>query len=855
MDQNDNGVIFLNKLYKNLHMSEEVNSAIKQEKKLKPTEKITVYMDKLEETHTKFRDNENALRRLKELYYDKYVIKSQDVPESYFKLQEKIALDRGYGHITYTESQKQQEIQTIITEQEKSLDNWLDYFMSEDADVYPMWAKYWAFQGMLSLGVFDKEQQRFNKRAKGTTAIFVELNQEALALSIDMLIESNKGNEINDEELKKLLDNGSFGKIYAYILEGLLKNNKTNAANNQGEWVKYKKGTDHMPLVASLQGKGTGWCTAGQETAKSQLANGDFYVYYSYDENNQPTIPRIAIRMNDNSIAEVRGIAKNQNLEPEMTEILDKKLEDFPDKDKYNKKVKDMEVLTTIYKKYQENTDLDINDLRFLYEVDSKIQGFGYQKDPRIEAIIYKRYKRQDLSAIFNCELEQISLNDEEARKDNIIYHHGELNMNHITNFSGGVLPKIVGGNVSITKITVANRLILPKKIIGSLNLELLTNADGLILPETIEWDLFLYNLTSAKDTIFPKIVGRSLDLQNLINGEGIILPETIGMDLNLYNLNSAKGLVFPKTIGRSLFLDGLTNCEGLILPETIGQSLYLNSLTNIDGLILPKMLNGTLDFRSLINGEGLILPETIGENLKLSNLINAKNMVFPKTVGKDLDLNNLIDGEGLKLPETIGGTLGLYSLTNAKGLVLPKTIERSLYLDSLTNGEGLILPKTIGENLYLNNLTNAKGLVFPEKIGGDLYLKGLTNGEGLILPETIGGTLGLYNLTSAKGLVLPKKVGSLSISRQVINQLDDLMPEEFDSIAIFDNDDDAKNSASAIVIPKELYQDVQKTTIPGFDRHKGTSVILYEKGKKLSECEIILTHVEQLKEEQNRTF
>ena len=121
-----------------------------------------------------------------------------------------------------------------------------------------------------------------------------------------------------------------------------------------------------MKLVNSIQGKGTGWCTAGEETAKTQLSNGDFYVYYSYDSNNQPTIPRIAIRMEDNKIAEIRGIAKDQNIEPDMESVVDKKLEEFPDKDEYKQKVEDMRILTKIYKEYQ-TRELSIEELRFLY--------------------------------------------------------------------------------------------------------------------------------------------------------------------------------------------------------------------------------------------------------------------------------------------------------------------------------------------------------------------------------------------------------------------------------------------------------------------------------------------------------
>ncbi len=100
-------------------------------------------------------------------------------------------------------------------------------------------------------------------------------------------------------------------------------------------------GSDYHHLWKSLQGKNTGWCTAGEEVAKSQLENGDFYIYYTKDKNDEYNNPRIAIRMNGKEeIGEVRGISKDQNLEANMEKILEEKLNDFEDKDKYLQKLK-----------------------------------------------------------------------------------------------------------------------------------------------------------------------------------------------------------------------------------------------------------------------------------------------------------------------------------------------------------------------------------------------------------------------------------------------------------------------------------------------------------------------------------
>ena len=52
--------------------------------------------------------------------------------------------------------------------------------------------------------------------------------------------------------------------------------------------------------------------------------------------------------MEESTIAEIRGVEKNQNLEPEMETVVDEKLKEFPDGILYKKKVNDMSKLTNI---------------------------------------------------------------------------------------------------------------------------------------------------------------------------------------------------------------------------------------------------------------------------------------------------------------------------------------------------------------------------------------------------------------------------------------------------------------------------------------------------------------------------
>ena len=670
---NYQGEKFLDKVYKDLHLSEIVmHTANKSDDKY---QKIEKYMKRLEDV-TKRVSERDKISLIKMYYYKKYVIKEQNVPESYFKSQEKIALDRGYGHVKYDEKTKKQEIEHIINEQKASLDMWLDYLISKDTDMYPTWFKYYVFQGMLKLGYFDKEKNSYTKRTESTVKPFIELNREALSLIYSELIKVLNKESIDDEKLNELINNGSFSKLYSYAILKLDSVKDDGFKSDDGIWKKYNQGSNPEILFNDINGKGTGWCTAGGiDTASDHINGGDFHVYYTKDREGNYTKPRIAIRMEDNQIAEIRGIAEEQNIEANMEKVVDKKLKEFPDRDKYKKKVKDMEMLTYIYTKHQNKGELTKIDLRFLYEIDNKITGFGYKKDPRIEELLEGRNVRKDLALVFDCKEENISLTKEEALKENIIYHYGNLDLGDITSAEGLKLPDKIVGNLSLSGLRSVEGLKLPTEIKDSLYLSGLTSAEGLNLPTEIKGTLDLRGLTSAEDLKLPNEIGGDLYLGGITSAEGLKLPNEIGGNLLLSDLASVEGLNLPNEIGGALYLDGLTSAEGLKLPNEIGGALYLDGLTSAEGLELPAKIGGNLWLRGLTSAEGLKLSTEIRGNLSLSGLTSAEGLELPAKIGGWLDLSSLRSVKNLKLPTEIGERIYLTSLESLEGLDLSSSL------------------------------------------------------------------------------------------------------------------------------------------------------------------------------------
>jgi hypothetical protein len=439
------GEQFLHKKYSELHTSKPVeheqerrkiaiehSNTVGNEISHKPAEKIASFLDILERTHMKHQDENNpnydlrVIERIKKSYHKQYVIKPEEIPESYFDLQKKLARDRGYGDVNLTSEMRKQLTEVIIGDQESTLDNWVDYLSSKDSDAYPMWAKYWAFRSMLKLSTYDKEKRSFSIRDKGTTAPFVDLDREALAYVVDIIVKKAKRENIpaqeDNPEFQKIVQSENFAKLYAYAIEKVTPEKQENLINTKGEWVRYFKGSDPMSLVKTLQGHGTGWCTAVESTAKTQLQGGDFYTYYSYDQNGNPSIPRAAIRMEGDNIGEVRGIAHQQNLDPFIGPIVKEKLSEFPDGKKYEKKEADMNHLTEIDRRQRLGLPLSKQNLAFIYEIESPIEGFGYQRDPRIEEIRNQRKPQEDMLIVFECTSDQIAHNPQEINQNTKAY-------------------------------------------------------------------------------------------------------------------------------------------------------------------------------------------------------------------------------------------------------------------------------------------------------------------------------------------------------------------------------------------------------------------------------------------------
>ena len=680
---------FLKKTYGDLHTSPEVVSAKERTEKrektnigTKPEDLIQNYLNRFNEILERedTEEREQGIEALKKILHKNLIIKNEDIPYRAFELEQDIAEQGGHGRPEITERFKQEKTRQIQEDQRASLDTWINYLSSPDA-MYPDWAKYWAFRSITQMGGYNKKDKKFGKRTIDTVHAFPTLNAGCLAEVVGAMEKRQKEESLDDidPKFKELLSTENFSKLYTYALEEFGGLSWENLENIRGFWKKYKQGSEPDELVESLKGFPLEWCTRNETTARNQLKGGDFYTYYSEDNSGVARVPRLAIRMNGvQEIGEIRGIEENQNIDQYIQPVLDEKLKEFGNEgDRYIKKSNDMKKMTSVAKKYRSGQELDGEDLRFLYEIDEKIEGFGYEEDPRVEEVRSGREKTRvkvnDYAKIYNCKPSQISTTEEELTGDTVFH-------------------------------------------LGDLNLDGLTTAKWIKLPNFIEGDLYLRNLTTAEGLELPDRVGGDFYLNRLTNAEGLDLPDRVGGDLYLNNLTTAERLELPDIVGGSIDLQSLTTVEELEFPDSVEGDLNLNSLTTARGLKLPGFIEGFLDLRSLTTAEGLELPVSVDGDLCLNNLTTAKNLKFSHYVRRSIDLRSLTTAEGLELPGIVGGHLNLDSLTTAEGLELPDSVGGHLYLNSLTTAEGLELPDNIKGVLYVNGLPDSEKLKLLEK-------------------------------------------------------------------------------------------------------------------------------------------
>jgi hypothetical protein len=441
---------------------------------------IATWLKEIEDPRSDNENRQKLIEKMKQFLYKEHVIKPDNIHQSYWDTQGEIAVNEGrkkdlivVGGVsieeqiiqnqdgtrttrrkfTFPQELKEQKINLVTSNQKQSLDVWIDYLTSDDT-IRPMWAKVWILEGVKKIAFHIQEERiKFLRRDKRKIAPFPPLNALALANTItemhDILKKQSKDKEIQrpdqnedeifqDETSHKILSRHRFSKLYAKQLNEAFKDSTTEGlGKTQVKLKKYPQGSDLQHVTKDLKGHIHNWCVGTENSyfGRSYLEEGDIYIGYSYSPNDkpgEPSIPRILVIMKGSDenakIHMVNGIGPCQELDKDIAPLKEEILkENFGKKTKdYQKKAADMKRVTKLKEKQDNNESFSKENIRFLYQLDKRIKGFGYYPDPRIQEIIEERDIKEDLSLALGIKKNHIITAGEKPNRK-AKYYYGEL--------------------------------------------------------------------------------------------------------------------------------------------------------------------------------------------------------------------------------------------------------------------------------------------------------------------------------------------------------------------------------------------------------------------------------------------
>lgn len=455
MSEDNTGAEFLNQRFPGLASSPEVKQAARRtqvrigiEVPNNAEALIQNYLDRftniIESEDPK--QKERSIKGLKKILTDRNIVRVEDIPEGYWKAQMGIVRSKGqagdWQELSEEETLKikREHLAKTKKDQKGSLEEWIDYLASDQSSYLPPHLKYWAFAGMLRLERYEKGREgkpgRFPERPTGrqrSIKMYPEVNERALRFFASAYEAMSKNQPIHfrhdippEARLAILgnLEKKDFRSLYGWGQEYFPPISKEEMQTTKGQWITYSQGSKSEALSRSLQGKGSGWCIAGENLAQEYLKNGNLFVYYTRDKEDKFTIPRVIIVSQGNRVTEVRGIEWEQNVDDHIkgTNIIVDKLKEIPGGKHFFETDADTKQLTIIDRKITSGMQLDRYELTFLYELDRPIKYFGNKKDPRIKELRSQRNQEEDLPIVFGCTPAQIAHRPEELRPDTKIY-------------------------------------------------------------------------------------------------------------------------------------------------------------------------------------------------------------------------------------------------------------------------------------------------------------------------------------------------------------------------------------------------------------------------------------------------
>jgi len=471
---------------------------------------------------------------------------------------------------------------------------------------------------------------------------------------------------------KSLYDNkdlvnsaGDIGMAYqrAYMSMGKLNvvNSKFSkyidkrSSTGEGYWLKFPKGNDPdvaydlFEIAKTSHKYPAKWCTGNSDgMAAGQLKDGDFYVFVDTKTGDA----RIAVRYEDNKIAEVRGLGEGQAILSKDTELIEEIASTFKDGksyESYSKTLKDIKNITTNFLTEEEQEqflierDPDLSETRL--EEFSNYVANNFSTDDILRVITEKDRSYgngdkyfQNIQIKLKSEIQNIMeakgepsntvVVDYSAYEDNTLasetikYILGDLNVvegvhnfEQLISVAGAIV--IEGGETQGKVKMIANKLQSVEEEIdieyGDFESTSIKNI-GRIYMRDYSSSINLPNTTGIRKAIF-RIKGDNVKLDSLEESQSIeIKIEGIDESFSLPKLKSTRDIILD---GRGDANNNLTNFN-LNLPSLVRVYDYISLIRGLSGdfgdvnIFAPN----NVDIREVVNRGKQSLNINIGSGI-----------------------------------------------------------------------------------------------------------------------------------------------------------------------------------------------------------------------------------------------
>jgi hypothetical protein len=170
-----------------------------------------------------------------------------------------------------------------------------------------------------------------------------------------------------------------------------------------GNWIKYNKGSNPVDVLNEVKTNNV-WNLNWEELDKV-LSTNDIYFYKDNDD------IKLMLYVSGLKVNGVFGYGEKARVEDEYLDELKKELSIFKDNREYMEKVNNHIQVADVYKKYNNDEELDVDDLKVIYQVNKPLEGFTSALDHKLTEIKNERIKEKDIAEIFNVNEEHIAFN------------------------------------------------------------------------------------------------------------------------------------------------------------------------------------------------------------------------------------------------------------------------------------------------------------------------------------------------------------------------------------------------------------------------------------------------------------